>query len=106
MTGFSFYIPPGPSLVPEAAAPASAGSTLSPEADAATPAPAGSTLSPRGRCPYPCRVQKFTITNSRNILRILERGRSQGQTTSSSELSFLQKLLQDSLILQGRHIFW
>lgn len=40
-------------------------------------------------------------------LRRLETGRSQGKVTSSSELSFLQKLLQDSLILQqGRRIFW
>lgn len=40
-------------------------------------------------------------------LRRLETGRSQRKVTSSSELSFLQKLLQDSLILQqGRRIFW
>lgn len=91
MTRFSFYTLPkplplpllGPPLVPEAAAPASAGSTLSPEAPAPAPAPAP-----------PC-------------LRRLETGRSQGKVTSSSELSFLQKLLQDSLILQqGRRIFW
>ena len=91
MTRFSFYTLPkplplplpllGPPLVPEAAAPASAGSTLSPEAPAPAPAP-------------PC-------------LRRLETGRSQGKVTSSSELPFLQKLSQDSLILQqGRRIFW
>lgn len=94
MTRFSFYTLPkplplplplpllGPPLVPEPTAPASAGSTLSPEAPAPAPAPAP-----------PC-------------LRRLETGRSQGKVTSSSELSFLQKLLQDSLILQqGRRIF-
>ena len=75
-----------------APAPASAGSTLSPVAPAPAPAPAGS--------------KKVTITNSRNILRRLETGSSQGKATSSSELSFLQKLLQDSLILQqSRRIF-
>ena len=75
-----------------APAPASAGCTLSPVAPAPAPAPAGS--------------KKVTITNSRNILRRLETGSSQGKAKSSSELSFLQKLLQDSLILQqSRRIF-
>ena len=77
-----------------APAPASAGSTLSPVAPAPAPAP------------VPAGCKKVTITNSRNILRRLETGSSQGKATSSSELSFLQKLLQDSLILQqSRRIF-